>query len=42
VQDLAAWESSDVKNPRSLKGIIAELVAFLGPDAARDVAIDFT
>ena len=41
-QDLSSWEGGDVTNAKSLKGVIAELVAALGPDAARAVAVDFT
>ncbi|CAI6260224.1 unnamed protein product [Periconia digitata] len=40
-EDLMAWESGDVKDPKSLKGIIAELVACLGPDVAKDVVVAF-
>ena len=41
-QDLAAWEGGDIKDPASLKGIIAELVACLGPDVARQVVVAFS
>lgn len=41
-QDLVSWENGDVNNPRSLKGLIAELVAALGADAARAIAVDLS
>lgn len=41
-QDLLAWESGDIKDSRSLKGIIAELVAFLGPEVAKEVIVSFS
>lgn len=31
-----------MKNPRSLKGIIAEVVACLGPEVAKQVIIAFS
>ncbi|PVI05842.1 arginine-tRNA-protein transferase 1 [Periconia macrospinosa] len=40
-EDLMAWEDGDIKDPKSLKGIIAELVACLGPDVAKDVVVAF-
>ncbi|KAF2850905.1 arginine-tRNA-protein transferase 1 [Plenodomus tracheiphilus IPT5] len=39
-QDLVSWESADLKNPRSIKGIIGELVACLGPEAAWQVVVE--
>ncbi|EEP81585.1 conserved hypothetical protein [Uncinocarpus reesii 1704] len=32
--DLVGWESSDIKNPHAIKGIIAELAATLGPKSS--------
>ncbi|KAF2256767.1 arginine-tRNA-protein transferase 1 [Trematosphaeria pertusa] len=40
--DLMAWESGDIRDPKSLKGIIAELVACLGADVARQVVVSFS
>jgi arginine-tRNA-protein transferase len=40
-QDLSSWEGGDINNAKSLKGVIGELVACIGPDAARAVAINF-
>lgn len=37
-----AWESGDIRDPKSLKGIIAELVACLGADVARQVVVSFS
>ncbi|KAH7359937.1 arginine-tRNA-protein transferase 1 [Pyrenochaeta sp. MPI-SDFR-AT-0127] len=39
-QDLVSWETSDLKDPRSIKGIIGELVACLGPEAAWQVVVE--
>ncbi|KAI8934530.1 hypothetical protein NX059_008229 [Plenodomus lindquistii] len=39
-QDLVSWDSADLKNPRSIKGIIGELVACLGPEAAWQVIVE--
>lgn len=41
-EDLMAWEDGNVKDPSSLKGIVAELVACLGPTAAKQVVVAFT
>ncbi|KAF2866165.1 arginine-tRNA-protein transferase [Massariosphaeria phaeospora] len=38
---LIAWDDGDIRDPQSIKGIIAELVACIGPDVARRVVIDF-
>lgn len=40
--DLMAWENGDLRDPHSIKGIIGELVACIGPDVARQVAVDFS
>jgi arginine-tRNA-protein transferase len=37
-----AWEDGDVKDSRSLKGIVAELVACVGPEVAKQVVITFS
>ena len=39
-QDLVSWDSGDLRNPRSIKGIIGELVACLGPEAAWQVVVE--
>ncbi|KAH7090212.1 arginine-tRNA-protein transferase 1 [Paraphoma chrysanthemicola] len=39
-QDLVSWETSDMNNPRSIKGIIAELVACIGPEAAWQIVVE--
>ncbi|KAI4702198.1 hypothetical protein J4E81_002560 [Alternaria sp. BMP 2799] len=38
-QDLVSWEGSDLKNPRSIKGIIGEMVACMGPEVAWQVVV---
>ncbi|KAJ9374814.1 hypothetical protein DTO282E5_369 [Paecilomyces variotii] len=37
--DLVNWETSDIKNPQSVKGIIGELAAVLGPKIVKDSAV---
>jgi arginine-tRNA-protein transferase len=39
-QDLRSWDKSDLRDPRSMKGIIGELVACLGPEAAWQVVVE--
>ncbi|KAH9874920.1 hypothetical protein J1614_004408 [Plenodomus biglobosus] len=39
-QHLVSWDNADLRNPRSIKGIIGELVACLGPEAAWQVVVD--
>lgn len=40
MQDLVSWNNAELKNPRSIKGIIGELVACLGPEAAWQVVVE--
>jgi arginyl-tRNA---protein transferase len=40
-RDLLNWETSDIGSTRSIKGIIAELVAAVGPEAAKDMVACF-
>lgn len=35
-----SWRSSDIRDPHSVKGIIGELVACLGPEAASKVVVE--
>jgi arginine-tRNA-protein transferase len=37
-----AWEDGNIKDPTSLKGIVAELVACVGPEVAKQVVIAFS
>jgi len=39
--DLLNWETSDMGSTRSIKGIIAELVAAVGPEAAKEMVVYF-
>ncbi|KAF1358940.1 arginine-tRNA-protein transferase 1 [Lizonia empirigonia] len=39
-QHLVSWDESDIRQPHSIKGIIGELVACLGPEAASQVVVD--
>jgi len=42
-QDLVSWsDSPDITSAHSLKGVIAELVACVGPSVARDITVDFS
>lgn len=38
-QDLVSWETGDLRDPTTLKGVLGELVACLGPEAAWQVAV---
>jgi hypothetical protein len=40
--DLVSWETSDMGSTRSIKGIIAELVAAVGAEAAGDMVVYFS
>lgn len=40
LQDLVSWDSSDLRDPHSIKGIIGELVAGMGPEAAWQVVVE--
>ncbi|KAF2470790.1 arginine-tRNA-protein transferase 1 [Lindgomyces ingoldianus] len=39
--DLMNWEKSYIRDPRSLKGVIGELVAAIGPEVVKQVVVDF-
>ncbi|KAL5115999.1 Arginyl-tRNA--protein transferase 1 [Pleosporales sp. CAS-2024a] len=39
-QDLVSWESSTLKDSRTAKGIIGELVACMGPEAAWQIVVE--
>lgn len=39
---LVAWSNSDLRDPRSIKGIIGELVACIGPEVARKIVVDLS
>jgi arginine-tRNA-protein transferase len=40
LQDLVSWDSSTLRDSRSAKGIIGELVACMGPEAAWQIAVE--
>ncbi|KAF2785701.1 arginine-tRNA-protein transferase 1 [Melanomma pulvis-pyrius CBS 109.77] len=39
--ELSSWRAGNLRDPESLKGIVAELVACIGPDVARQVTVGF-
>jgi arginine-tRNA-protein transferase len=39
LQDLVRWEESDIRNPQSIKGIVGELAATLGPELVESSAV---
>jgi arginine-tRNA-protein transferase len=39
--DLVSWDTSSIDNPHSIKGIIAELVAAVGPELGRQMLVSF-
>lgn len=38
-QDLVPWDNSDIRNPQSIKGIVAELAAVLGPTVVENSVV---
>ncbi|KAL7773757.1 hypothetical protein CFE70_003724 [Pyrenophora teres f. teres 0-1] len=38
-QDLVSWEGSDLRNPKSIQGIIGEMVACMGPEVAWQIVV---
>jgi arginine-tRNA-protein transferase len=40
--DLVSWDDSSLESSDSIKGRIAELVAAVGPDCAREMVVNFT
>lgn len=40
MQHLVSWDNGDLREPHSVKGIIGELVACLGPEVASQVVVD--
>lgn len=39
MQDLVGWERMPMDSPQSVKGIVAELAAVLGPKLVKDSAV---
>jgi arginine-tRNA-protein transferase len=39
--DLVTWETGSIEDPESIKGIVAELVAVVGIDCAKDMVVAF-
>ncbi|KAG5294494.1 arginine-tRNA-protein transferase [Histoplasma ohiense] len=37
--DLVSWDNSDIRNPQSIKGIVAELAAVLGPTVVENSVV---
>lgn len=42
MQDIVSWDEGSETDSTSIKGIIAEMAACLGPDLAQSVVVDFT
>lgn len=40
MQDLVGWDRSNISDPHSIKGAIAELAASIGPDLVEQTMID--
>lgn len=38
-QDLVSWDTSDLKNPRTIKGTVGEMVAGMGPEVAWQIVL---
>ncbi|THW36084.1 arginine-tRNA-protein transferase 1 [Aureobasidium pullulans] len=41
-EDLVAWESGDITDPRSIRGIVGEFAALVGPRVAAAATMDFS
>ncbi|THZ20201.1 arginine-tRNA-protein transferase 1 [Aureobasidium pullulans] len=41
-EDLVAWESGDITDPRSIRGIVGEFAALVGPRVAASATMDFS
>lgn len=42
MEDIVSWNQGDELDPTSIKGVVAELAACLGPDLAETVIVDFS
>lgn len=42
ISDIVSWDDGSETDPTSIKGIIAEMAACLGPELAESVVVDFT
>ena len=40
-KDLITWDEDDISDPRSIKGIAAELAALFGPNLVQDTVLSF-
>lgn len=40
-QDLATWEESEISDISTIKGIVAELAASIGPDLVQQTLLEF-
>lgn len=40
-QDLATWEESEISDISTIKGIVAELAASIGPDLVQQTMLEF-
>ncbi|KAL2040979.1 hypothetical protein N7G274_006437 [Stereocaulon virgatum] len=41
MEDLVSWDEHDLSEPRSLKGVVAELAACIGPQMVRSTILNF-
>jgi arginine-tRNA-protein transferase len=39
VQDLVSWDGSELRNSKSIRGVIGEMVACMGPEVAWQVVV---
>ena len=39
VEDLVSWDGSELRNSKSIRGVIGEMVACMGPEVAWQVVV---
>lgn len=42
MQMLVVWDENTIRDHDSMKGIVAELVACVGPDVAKEMIVDLS
>lgn len=41
-KDLVAWESGDIEDANSIKGVVGRYAAMVGPEVAKVAILDFS
>jgi len=42
IQDLVAWESGNIEDANSIKGVVGRYAAMVGPEVAKEAILDFS